>query len=299
MQVFSIIHSVMSLKSIIKHVIPANIKYKLKRQKRKLKNALRFDAKATTLDDLNRVLTEQLGLKKGDRILVTSSFANLKAKDYSPQDVVKLLMEIVGEEGLIMMPYYPPINSMEWVKSEQIFDMRITRSGMGVLTNVFSKMEGVVMSEHPFKAVCVWGKNAASLAAGHRDCKIPYSKESPYGKVLSVPGSKSLCLGVVNLPMFHAIEDEVQPLDTLYYDDHEYDVPLILKNGEHAICHTLVHSSEKINGIVTPGTYAIHYKNPIRKKVKFGYDYIYLLDNDLMRNEFYSEFTQGKSRRNP
>ncbi len=271
----------------------------MKRQRRKLKNALRFDAKATTLDDLRRVLTEQLGLKRGDRILVTSGFANLKAKDYSPQDVVRLLMAIVGEEGLIMMPYYPPFNSMEWITSGHVFDMRSTKSGMGVLTNVFSRMDGVVMSEHPLKAVCVWGKNAESIAAGHRCCEMPYAQESPYGIVLSVPGSKSLCLGVVNLPMFHAIEDEVQPLDTLYYDDNAYDVPMILKNGERTICHTLVHSEEKTEGTVTPGTYAVHYKQPIRQKVKFGYNYIYLLDNDLMRKEFYSEFARGKSRRNP
>ena len=289
----------MSLKFILKQILPAGCRAKLKRQKRKIKNALRFNAKATTLDELNRVLTKQLGIKKGDRIFVTSGFANLKAKDYSPQDVVKLLMDIVGEEGLIMMPYYPPLNSMEWIKSGHVFDMRSTKSGMGVLTNVFSKTDGAVMSEHPIKAVCVWGKDAESIAAGHKECEMPYSKESPYGKLLAVPGSKSVCLGVVNLPMFHAIEDEVQPLDTLYYDDFAYDVPLILKNGEQAICHTLVPSDKKADGNLISGIYAAHYKEPIRKKAKFGYDNIYLLDNELMRQVFREEFAHGKTRKKP
>ena len=288
-----------SLKLVLKQIIPAECRAKLKRQRRKIKNALRFDAKATTLDDLRRVLTEQLGLREGDRIFVTSGFANLKAKDYSPQDVVELLMAIVGKDGLIMMPYYPPLNSMEWITSGRVFDMRSTKSGMGVLTNVFSKMEGTVMSRHPIKAVCVWGKDAESIAAGHTDCEMPYSKESPYGKLLAEPGSKSLCLGVVNLPMFHAIEDEVQPLDTLYYDDCTYDVPLILENGEQTICHTLAHSDKKSAGNVMGGVFVKRFKSPIRKEVKFGYASVIICDNTLVESAFREEFAHGKTRKNP
>lgn len=146
----------MNIKKIVKRFIPSTERNKIRRWKRKFLNFFKHKTK-TSISDLQHVLVNEFGIQRGDHIIVSSSFGQLDA-DYSPLDVVNLLKELVGTEGVIMMPYYPPMNSTEWAARKEVFDMRNTRSGMGVLTNVFAHSDGVIMSKHPTKAVCVWGK---------------------------------------------------------------------------------------------------------------------------------------------
>lgn len=267
-----------------------------KRIARKMRNSIK-NAEPTTLAQFHDVLTKELGLQAGDKIFVSSSFGNLYAKDYSPQEAISTMMEIVGPDGLIMMPYYPPINSMEWVRSGEVFDMNQTQSGMGVMTNVFSQMEGVVKSEHPFKAVCVWGKDAERYASGHYLSEDPYGEQTPYGRLLMAPQSKSLSLGLVNLPMFHAIEDIYQDPISLYFDDKPYDVPLKLADGEMVSCHTLVHSPSKCEDTIMGGEFVKRFSSPIRKVAPFGYNNLYMIDNNLLVDAVKKEFALGKTRK--
>lgn len=160
-------------------------------------------------------------------MLVTSGFGNLNADGYDPVQFVKLLQEIITEDGLIMMPYYPPLNSQEWVERGNVFYMRKTKSGMGVVTNAFAKMPGVVMSQHPTKVACVWGKGADDIIRDHYLSQDPYGDVTPYGRLLAAGCYYSICFGVKNLPMFHAIEDKLLPLNKLYYEDRLYDVPIV------------------------------------------------------------------------
>ena len=143
------------VKDILKTILSPSLIREVKRDIRRVKNMLK-KADKTSLSDFKEALS-QLGLQQGDKVFVTSGFANLNAAGYSPEEAIRAIMETVGQEGLIMMPYYPPVSSMDWVKSGAVFDMKNTASGMGVMTNVFSRMEGVVKSAHPTKALCVWG----------------------------------------------------------------------------------------------------------------------------------------------
>lgn len=284
------------IRNVLKHILNPALKRRIKRTIRKMRNNLRH-AEKTSLADFRLALTKDLGLQAGDKLFVTSSFANLNAQDYSPEDAIRALMEIVGPEGLVMMPYYPPVSSMDWVKSGEVFDMRATKSGMGVLTNVFAQMEGVVMSEHPTKAVCVWGKDAEAYISGHLESEDPYGDETPYGRLLATDHSKSLSLGVVNLPMFHAVEDKYQQPETLYYSDKLYDVPIRTLHGDVLVCHTMVHDPEKCAHTMMGGEFVKRFSEPLRKVVRFGYDYLYLIDNTLLKEAAIKEFAAGNTRR--
>ncbi len=110
-----------NIKHLLKKFSSPQQRAALKRWKRHIKAILK-GGKKTTLDELREVLVDDLGLKAGDRIIVTSSFGNLNA-NYTPKDVVELLMSIVTEEGTIMMPYYPPFNSTIWAKENNVFYM--------------------------------------------------------------------------------------------------------------------------------------------------------------------------------
>lgn len=284
------------VKNILRIILPPSLISEAKRNIRRMRNMLKR-AEKTSLQDFKEALTDQLGLQAGDKVFVTSSFANLNAEGYSPEDAIRALMDIVGKEGLIMMPYYPPVSSMEWVKSGATFDMNNTTSGMGVMTNVFAHMEGVVKSAHPTKAVCVWGKDAEEYASLHYESVDPYGDQTPYGRLLTAKPSKSLSLGVVNLPMFHAIEDKYQQEETLYYAEGIFDVPLRTKDGEEIICHTKVHDPAKCEKTMMGGEFVKRFPEPIRKSVRFGYDNLYMIDNTLLVEAARKEFALGHTRK--
>ncbi len=284
------------VKNILRIILPPSLISEAKRDIRRVRNMLKH-AEKTSLSDFKEALTVQLGLQAGDKVFVTSSFANLNAEGYTPEDAIRTLMDIVGQEGLIMMPYYPPVSSMEWVKSGATFDMNNTTSGMGVMTNVFAHMEGVVKSTHPTKAVCVWGKDAEEYASLHYESVDPYGDQTPYGRLLAAKPSKSLSLGVVNLPMFHAIEDKYQQEETLYYAEGIFDVPLRTMDGAEIICHTKVHDPAKCAKTMMGGEFVKRFPEPIRKSVRFGYDNLYMIDNTLLAEAARKEFALGHTRK--
>ena len=266
----------MFIKHFIKSITSSKQRNRIRKFRRDIKKRL-FPKSKTSLAELKNILVQDFGLKKGDNIIVASSFGNLNA-NYSPQDVIQLLQSIVTEEGSIMMPYYPPINSTEWVKTSNIFDMERTKSGMGILTNIFSKMPGVVKSIHPIKAVCVWGKNAKEIISNHENSTTPFYWDSPYGKYLKIH-SKSLGLGLKNIPIFHAFEDILsKPYDT-YYQKEKYT--LFVKNGNNAFpIKTYVHDNDILDRCISAGDYVASLKCKSYKKINFGYTFLYVIDND-------------------
>ena len=153
----------MQIKLFIKKIIPPVYRVKIKKLRRHTVNCFKSGSiEKTTLNDMRKLLVEEFCIAGGDNLIVSSSFGNLNA-DFSPKDLITLLQEIVGEEGNIVMPFYPPGNSYEWAESGQVFDMQTTRSSMGILTQVFSEMPNVYKSMHPTKAVVAWGKMQKKL----------------------------------------------------------------------------------------------------------------------------------------
>lgn len=284
----------MGIKHILKNVTTPELRVKLKKWGRHTK-ALFKAGKKTSINELRDVLTGDLGLRAGDRIVVASSFGNLNAADYTPQDVVKLLMEIVTEDGGIMMPYYPPTNSTVWAKEGRIFDMIETKSGMGVMTNVFSKMPGVVKSVHPTKAVCIWGKDAENIAAGHENSTTPYYWDSPYGKYLKL-GCKSIGLGLQHIPIGHAIEDVLAVSPSFYYQKEPYSLKVLKSNGEQIDVQTLVHDEKIIDGIMPLRDYVESLQPMTYQKVKFGMGVLYSVDNTDLFEEMRKAFAKGYTR---
>lgn len=280
-------------KRIIKFLTTPQQRIRLTKWKRRLK-AFFTRRRKTTLEELEKVLVNDLGLKAGDRILVTSSFGNLNA-DYTPQDVVNLLKDIVTEAGIIMMPYYPPVNSTVWAKEGKVFDMNSTQSGMGILTNVFSKTDGVVMSCHPTKAVCVWGENALQIAQGHEGSTTPYFWNSPYGKLLKM-GSKSVGLGLKHIPMGHAMEDILSVPHTFFYQKNKYCLRVIRQDGNLMEVETLIHDDEILNKCMDLRDYAEKLNAKSYTKVNFGLSVLYSVDNTDLLEEMNKAFNMGYTR---
>ncbi len=265
------------IKSILKLISSSTQRNFARRLRRHFLSVVKPRRKIS-LDDMKSIIVDDLGIHKGDKIIVSSSFGNLNA-NFSPRELAELLMEIVGEEGVIMMPYYPPISSVEWANKHEVFDMRTTKSGMGILTNVFSKMQGVVMSKHPTKAVCVWGKGAEEIAADHDKATTPFYWDSPYGKFFKLH-TKSLGLGLKNIPIFHLAEDIYSDDKTFYYQKQKFKLELIDLEGNKSIIETYVHDDDILNHCQPGGDYTRELNCKSYKRIMLGYRYVYVIDND-------------------
>lgn len=267
-----------TIKSLTKMILPPSVRSYVRRCKRLCllisKGARR---NKTTLAQLRDILQNELHLKKGDAIFVTSGFGYLNAS-FTPYEVIELLQEIITDSGIIMMPYYPPINSGEWARSGRVFDMTKTKSGMGILTNIFAELPDVYMSLHPIKSVCVWGRDAEKIVRNHNQSSTPFYWDSPYGKLLKI-GCKTLGLGVANNPIFHSIEDVCSNPFTKYYLPNKYRLKLKTKDRDEMWVDTFVHDSTTLSRCVSSEAYIRSLKCESYKKINFGLSFIYLIDN--------------------
>lgn len=280
------------LRRLMSRYLSSKSKSRLRRMLRKMRQFLLHRDK-TSIEELKQVLVDGLGVGKGDRLIVTSGFASLNSDGYTPQDVIRLLQDLVGEQGTLMFPYYPPLNSTEWAKKNMVFDMNTTKSGMGILTNVFKAMPGVVMSMHPTKAVCVWGKDAEYYVEGHENSTTPFYWDSPYGKFLKA-GSKSLGLGVKNIPLMHAVEDILSEEGTYYAG--KYKLKLIDNNRQKHIIETYVHNGDLMNNCIAPGNYVRNLNCKSYVRIGFGDAFCYVVDNLELFEKSKVEFKRGNTR---
>ena len=282
------------LKSFLKHITSSSLRRKIKRENRHLKQVFSKE-KRNSLEDFRELLVNTLGIKKGDWLLVSSSFGNLNA-DFTPQEAIEMLQSIVTEEGLIMMPYYPPVNSTEWAESGQVFDMIETKSGMGVLTNVFSKMPNVYKSIHPTKAVCCWGSVGKDLKLEqHFNSTTPFYWDSPYGMLLK-HNSKSLCLGLKNIPIFHSFEDIFSNNYSDYYYPEKKRLKVRLADKTELEVETYVHNPAIIDRCKPAGDYVKDIKPKSYLRIPFGLKYAVAVDNKDLFETVKENFLKGNSR---
>ncbi|MBR5087620.1 MAG: AAC(3) family N-acetyltransferase [Muribaculaceae bacterium] len=281
------------IKKTLKKIFHSSVRRELKRTKRHIINLIHPVSKLT-LEEMRRLLTQELGLNRGDKIVVSSGFGNLNA-DFSPQDLVELLMDVISDEGIIMMPFYPPISSVEWAQKGLTFDMKTNKSSMGIVTNVFARMPNVYMSKHPIKAVCAWGKGAKELVKDHDKSTTPYYWDSPYGKLVKMH-SKSLALGVRNMLPMHTIEDVLTEPLGFFYQKEKYTLDVIDKNGEKTSVTTYVHDENILNKCISASDYIASLNCRTYKRINVGYNCICIVENDDLYETIKQHFKNGHTR---
>lgn len=151
----------------------------------------------------------QLGLARGDTVLVHSSFDAFEGFRGKPNDVIQALQAAVGPEGLLMMPTMGFTGSaIDFARSGQVFDVRRSPSRMGMISELFRRTPGVVRSVHPTHPVACWGQGAAEVAQGHHACATPCGRGSPF-EALARRQGKILLLGpdISVLTFYHYLEE--------------------------------------------------------------------------------------------
>ena len=149
-----------------------------------------------------------VGVSRDDIVLVHSSFDAFRAFQGRPSDAIEALQAVVGCKGAILMPTLPFAGTaVEWARAHPSVDLRRTPSRMGLLTEVFRRMPGVVRSIHPTHPVAAWGERAEALVDGHWQATTPCGPGSPYHRLLEYDGV-ILFLGadISSLTFFHTVE---------------------------------------------------------------------------------------------
>jgi aminoglycoside N3'-acetyltransferase len=113
---------------------------------------------------------QSLGFTPGAMVMVHSSFSNVKRRvpDITPERLIRQMQELVGREGTLLMPTFSfRGRQSHYVDTHTHFEVRHTPSSVGVLTEVFRKMPGVIRSYHPTHSVAAWGGHAQEILSTH------------------------------------------------------------------------------------------------------------------------------------
>lgn len=158
-------------------------------------------------------MLRRLGVARGDTLLVHSSVDQFDSFLGKPVEIINALQEALGPTGTLLMPTLPFRGSaVDYVRDSRVFDVKRTPSQMGLLTELFRRMPGVVRSVHPTHSVAAWGANAEWMTAGHHQACTPCGRQSPYGRLMDRNG-RILLLGtdISVLTFFHTVEAVLEP----------------------------------------------------------------------------------------
>jgi len=146
-----------------------------------------FNHKKVSKDEFKKLLVKA-GINKGDTLIVHSAWRGLFMLDMEPEEVIDMLMNIVGEEGTLVMPAYG--------SDESYFDEVNSISCAGVLSECFRKRDGVLRSCFPKFSMCAYGKNAEDIVSKHQKSLYQFDENSPYSIAVKKYKAKILLLGM-------------------------------------------------------------------------------------------------------
>jgi aminoglycoside 3-N-acetyltransferase len=158
----------------------------------------------------------ELGLGGGDILMVHSDVRRLgrarelvKLPNCGADLVIDALIQTVGPEGTLLMPALSYENVGE---ANPVFDVRNTRSCVGLIPEVFRKRLGTIRSVHPTHSVCGVGARAAELLGDHHLDTTPVGPRSAFRRLRDCAG-KVVMFGCGLQPntSMHGVEELVQP----------------------------------------------------------------------------------------
>jgi aminoglycoside 3-N-acetyltransferase len=138
-----------------------------------------------------------LGLNQGDLVLVHSSLSSLGYVEGGADTVIDALLEVLGNDGTLLMPSFQAGLEFFILQSVSVFDLRSSPSELGIISETFRRRSGVIRSINPTHSVAGIGKYAKEILSDHQTCNVSVGKNSPFDKVVHMKG-KILLLGVLH-----------------------------------------------------------------------------------------------------
>jgi len=182
-----------------------------------------------TINTIYQDLTK-LGIRRGDILLVHSSLSSLGWVCGGAQSVILALMNVVGNDGTLIMPAHsgdwsdpaewgnPPVPK-EWnqiiYENMPAFEPEKTPTrGMGCIAELFRTFPDTIRSNHPQVSFSANGKYAKKIIENHV-LSPQLGMNSPLGKMYNLRG-KVLLLGVGydSCTSFHLAESLINEMPT-------------------------------------------------------------------------------------
>jgi aminoglycoside N3'-acetyltransferase len=167
------------------------------------------DRRTISVSQFVQVL-EELGISTGATVMVHSSMDEIvrRVPELNAMKLIQLLQQRLGREGTLLMPTFPFLGlQLDYVEMHDTFDPRKTASQVGLATEVFRRMPGVIRSLHPTHSVAGWGKHARDLLATHH-LGTTFGPNSPMYKLKQQGGLVAgLGTGLNRLTILHVAEE--------------------------------------------------------------------------------------------
>ena len=239
-----------SIRNLIRSAIPGFIlRWYRNRKKEKVRKSL-DDQRISGNVYTKAMLKEQLvsmGVVPGDVLLVHSSLSKIGYVEDGPQAVIDALLEVVGEQGNVLMPTSPNAGlQLDYVRDLDVFDVRYSPSKLGVISETFRNQLGAGRSASATEPVSCIGPDCAYFTDGHIEQETPYSTQSPFYKVAARNG-KILYIGVTFAnagTSLHLLEDAVTAFKFPVYYPELFDVKVRDESGELHTRKIKVHNPE-------------------------------------------------------
>jgi aminoglycoside 3-N-acetyltransferase len=153
-----------------------------------------------------------MGLRQGDTLLVHCTFGRFLGFQGSPKALIDAFLEAIGPNGNLLMVSMAYMSSTsDYLRGAQVFDVRKTASKMGLISETFRRMPGVVRSLNPSHPLLAFGPQAEWIVDGHERCLYSCGRGSPFEKLLELNG-KVLFFGVSEFffTFHHYLEDMIK-----------------------------------------------------------------------------------------
>jgi len=191
-----------------------------------------------------RAAFRDLGLARGDAVLVHSGMSHLGKISGGARGVFELINEIVGENGHVLYPVFPFDTLMQtYLLSKPIFDVRSAPTKMGALTHFALNTSKGVRSVHPTHSVLAFGPRSANFVGEHQLCATPFADRSPFSRLVEARGKILLVgVGLNSTTSFHLTEDRLgDRFPVRVYGRETFRVACIDANGERCEVVTKSH----------------------------------------------------------
>jgi aminoglycoside 3-N-acetyltransferase len=288
-----------SLRHIAHQILPHTlVSWIQKKKKTKRNKSLAKQAKSGGFGKED--LVEQLklmGIQEGDVVLVHSALSKMGYVQNGPKTVVESLLEVLGNEGHLLMPTSPNNGrQFDFMQTNPVFDVMHSPSKMGAISEYFRKLPGIKRSLHPTESVACLGPDAEEFVRGHFGALTAYQADSPFGKVIEKNG-KILMIGVTfdnagtNV---HCFEDAVDFPYPIYHSDI-FDAEVIDENGEKHQVQTKIHNPEWSAKRYCDFLIPVLENDSILSKHKFGEAETLVVDAKAMFEKMKDLLKEGKT----
>ncbi|MFK8038739.1 MAG: AAC(3) family N-acetyltransferase [Crocinitomicaceae bacterium] len=285
-------------RDLLRKLTPNSIlNWNRKRKKKKINAKLTQQKKSGAIYTKQQIKNDLLsiGLKNGDCILVHSALSKIGYLEEGPKTLVDALIEVVGEEGHILMPTSPNhVYQLNYIRNTPLFDVLNSPSKTGAITEYFRTLTNVKRSLHPTEPVSVLSQKADQFIEGHFKAITPYTSSSPFAKVAEFNG-KILYIGVTldNAgTSLHTLEDAIEDFKYPIYYPEIFSIKVIDSKGESHTVKTKVHDP-KYSKLRQCDKLIPHFENAgALKPVKIGLADTLCVDAKLFFNTMVSLYNE-------